>query len=66
MYFLILDLQPKNKIIKAAESPDNATKEVKAKKKVEPFEKALNSFKRLSLEQKGKAIDAINTYWENM
>lgn len=56
--------KPKSQIIKESKPQDDKPK--KEVKKVEPFEKVLNSFKRLSYDQQTKAIESINTYWENM
>lgn len=56
--------KPKSQIIKESKPQDDKPK--KEVKKVEPFEKVLNSFKRLSYDQQTKAIESINTYWENI
>jgi len=56
--------KPKSQIIKESKPQDDKPK--KEAKKVEPFEKVLNSFKRLSYDQQIKAVESINTYWENI
>jgi len=56
--------KPKSQIIKESKPQDDKPK--KEAKKVEPFEKVLNSFKRLSYDQQTKAIESINTYWDNI
>jgi len=56
--------KPKSQIIKESKPQDDKPK--KEVKKVEPFEKVLNSFKRLSYNQQIKAVESINTYWENI